>query len=108
MTNFNMLRILLTSMIFLRGKFGKAFLIQMISFTFNFEAWVYDFLLLVLVGSFSLAKDSLLSWEGAIGISLDRIGTLGAAWEDVGSLEVFLELGFVVSLMQIKQWAIYL
>ena len=82
----------------------------MISFTFNFEAWAYDFLLLVLIGSFdcfSLAKDSLLSWEGAIGISLDRIGIVGAAWEDVGSLEVFLELGFIVSLMQIKQWAIY-
>jgi len=85
LTNFDMLRILLTFIIFLRGRLRKASLIWMMSSIFYFEAWAYNFLLLVLVSSFNcfgLAKYSLLSWEGTIIILLNRIG---AAWGNRGT-----------------------
>ena len=59
LTNFNLLSKLFISTIFLSGKLGKMSLIQIMSSTFDFEAYVYNFLLLLSVYSFSLAKKSL-------------------------------------------------
>lgn len=67
-------------MIFLRERLGKVSLIQIISSIFDFEAYIYKFFLLIPVDSFDLAKNSLLGWEGTIGILLEEIGALGTAW----------------------------
>ena len=58
-------------------------------------------MLLVLVGGFncfSLAKDSLLGWEETIGILLNRIEALKAAWGDIRAIEASLRLDSVVDL----------
>ena len=67
-------------MIFLRERLGKVSLIQIISSIFDFEACIYKFFLLIPVDSFDLTKNSLLGWEGTIGILLEEIGALGTAW----------------------------
>ena len=46
------------------------------SSTFDFEAYVYDFLLLLLVYGFGLAEKSLFGWEGTVGILVGGIGAL--------------------------------
>ena len=67
-------------------------------------------MLLVSVGSFNcfgLAKNSLLSQEGTIGILLNRIKALRAAWEGIGTIEASLELDSIMDLIT-KHWIIYL
>jgi len=59
LTDFDLLSKSFTSMIFLSSKLGKASLMQIMSSTFDFKVCVYDFLLLLPVYGFSLAKKSL-------------------------------------------------
>jgi len=59
LTDFDLLSKSFTLMISLSSKLGKTFLMQIMSSTFDFEAYVYDFLLLLLVYGFGLAEKSL-------------------------------------------------
>ena len=70
------------------------------SFTFDFEAYIYDFLLLLLVYGFGLAEKSLFSWEEIVGILVGGIGALETTWgniiaeaiyKGITALEVVLE-----------------
>ena len=94
LTDFDVLRILLTWTIFLDSKLGKVSLMWIISSTFNFKACTYNFLLL-LFGWEKLVGDSfglgyLLEQEGIVVMLL--IG------EVVGIVGTVLEVDFTVVL----------
>ena len=78
---------------------------------FDFKACIYNFLLLLPVYSFGLAKNFLFGWKRIVGILVGGIRILGTAWgditvgavyEDITVLEVALELESVVGFTIIK------